>query len=472
MMKPINYRLHGCKIFLCCSCLFVLLHAWPFSAHAQHIKRKGSLGVNYFPNPTDSLKRALSITEGAIVQNPLPNTTADKIGLMPMDVIIRINNTPINTPAQLAAAAKLLREGEPITVSLIRKGKPMVVKGAVVGKPKESSETADVIYGEFAYRNGYVRTIYKTLKGKKPLGTIYFLQGLPCYSMDNFSKLDMTKQALDAMVDRGFAVYRMEKADMGDNVNMTPCETMGYNEELAMYKAGYENLLTLKEVDTSRIFLFGHSMGGITAPLLAEIFQPKGVAVYGTVFKPWMDYLFDAFLLQQQLYGADLADLRDVLEEIKPYAYDYFYNKKTFDELSQSQGGLKAMSELIGYDPRTKLGAGRSPLCHKELNEQPVTRAWKNTRGYVLAVYGECDIAAIHPDDHIDLVNYVNRYHPGNGRFWQAPRTTHNFEDIGTMKEFINWQSNPTGFYQYAATRFNPKVFDYVCDWMKEVLNK
>ena len=75
------------------------------------------------------------------------------------------------------------------------------------------------------------------------------------------------------------------------------------------------------------------------------------------------------------------------------------------------------MSELIGYDPRTKLGAGRSPLCHKELNEQPVTRAWKNTRGYVLAVYGECDIAAIHPDDHIDLVNYVNRYHPGNGRF-------------------------------------------------------
>lgn len=473
MMKPITTGLGGWRKFLSFIGLFcLLLLAFSLNVQSQQIKRKGSLGVNYFPNPPDSLLRKLNISEGAIVQNPLPNTTADKIGVKPLDVIVRINATRIANPAQLAAAARLLREGEPITVGLVRNGQSLELKGTVIGKPKETSETADVIYGEFAYRNGYVRTIYKTLKGKKPIGTIYFLQGLPCYSMDNFTKQDMTRQALDAMVDRGFAVYRMEKADMGDNVNMPPCETMGYNEELAMYKAGYENLLKLPNVDTSKIFLFGHSMGGITAPLLAEIFQPKGVAVYGTVFKPWMDYLFDAFLLQQQLYGADLAGLRAELEEIKPYAYDYFYNKKSFEEVCQSQEGLKAMSELMGYDPRTQMAAGRNPLCHKELNQQPLTRAWKNTNGFVLAIYGECDIAAIHPDDHIDLINYVNSQHPGKGTFWLAPRTTHTFEDIGTMKEFINWQSNPTGFNQYAATRFNPKVFDYVCNWMKEVLDK
>lgn len=306
-----------------------------------------------------------------------------------------------------------------------------------------------------------------------PLGTVYFLQGLPCYSMDNFKDGDMTKLAIDALVERGFAVYRMEKADMGDNVNMPRCETMGFNEELEMYKAGYQNLLTLKGIDTSRIFLFGHSMGGITAPLLSEKFQPKGVVVYGTVFKPWMDYLFDAYLIQLQYYGEDLAMLREQIKQMKPYIYDYFYTSKSAEEICRTKEGQMAMEALLSYDVKTGLAAsGRSPLCHKELNQHNVAAAWKNTNGHVLAVYGECDIAAIHPDDHIALVNYVNKIHPGHGTFWQAPGTTHTFEEIGTMEEFIKWQADLPAYYRYAATRFNDKVFDHICDWMKDVLNK
>lgn len=440
---------------------------------SQNLVRKGSLGVGFYQKVPDSLLTKLQYQKGALIRFIVPNTTAASLGVQPNDIITQINNKTIDAPNELFPIAKNLRDGEKITISIIRNQNPITLEGKVVARPKETSATADVVYGEFAYKNGYVRTIYKTLKGKKPIGTVYFLQGLACYSMDNFQELDKTKQALDAMVDRGFAVYRMEKADMGDNIGIAPCETMGYHEELAMYEAGYKHLLTLKEVDKSSIFLFGHSMGGITAPVLAEKFQPRGIVVYGTGFKPWLEYLCDAYLIQLQLRGEDLGALRADLEIFKPYLYDYFYKDKPIDEICQDPVGLRAMQEILGYNPITKITSStRSPLTYKELNQHNVAKALSNYQNDVLAIYGECDIAANNADDHINLIKYVNSKRPGNGTFWLAPKTTHGFEEIGTMEEFIKWQNNPQAFQQYAATRFNSKVFDYTCDWMKEVLKK
>jgi uncharacterized protein len=440
---------------------------------SQNIQRKGILGVSFYNNVPDSIVKKFNYKQGAVVISVVPNTTAAVIGIQPNDIILKIDEAAIVKPNEIFAAAKKLRAGNQASITVIRNGKELVLRGTTVERPKETSTTADVVYGEFAYKNGYVRTIYKTLKGQKPLGTIYFLQGLPCYSMDNFQQLDKTKQALDAMVERGFAVYRMEKADMGDNVNQSPCETMGFDEELAMYEAGYKHLLTLKEVDTSKIFLFGHSMGGITAPLLAQKFQPKGVAVYGTVFKPWMDYMLDAFLIQGQYQGYDLALLQDELQQYKPFVYDYFFGKQTAEEIAKTPAGLMALQNILDYKAETKLAAsGRSPLVFKEINQHNMAKAWGNTKSYVLAVYGECDIAANNADDHKALINYVNKIHPGKGTFWQAPGTTHTFEEIGTMEEFLKWQKNMQAYLQYAATKFNPKVFDYVCNWMKEVAGK
>lgn len=440
---------------------------------AQHIKRKGGLGVGYYQSLPDSIAAITRYKQGAVVQFVAPNTTAAALGLQKNDIITRINLHAINTPQQLSMAARSLREKDPVEILITRNNQSILLRGNVVAKPKETSSTAEIIYDEFAYNNGWIRTIYKRPANKKPLGTIYFLQGLPCYSMDNFKEQDITKLAIDAMVDRGFAVYRMEKADMGDNTNMPPCETMGFNEELNMYMAGYKNLLTLKYADTGNIFLFGHSMGGVTAPLLAEKFQPKAVVVYGTVFKPWMEYLLDAYRIQLQYYGVDLATIHDSLEAAKPYIYDYFYSDISIDEICKTKQGIAAMEMIMSYDANTKLGiSGRAALVHKELNQHNLARAWGNTNGNVLAIYGECDIAANNADDHKALINYVNKIHPGKGQFWMAPKTTHTFEEIGTMEEFIEWQKDPPAYMQYAATRFNPKLFDYVCNWMNELLAK
>ena len=440
---------------------------------AQNLRRKAGLGVAYFPQLPDSIAQKLQYKKGAVVQFALEGSTAAALGIAPNDIITRVNDIAIDIPQHLPKAAKTLRDGDLVQLTVLRGGQEKILSGKAVGRPKETSKTADVVYGEFAYKSGLVRTIYKTPKERKPLGTIYFLQGLPCYSMDNFEEENITKRAIDAMVDRGFAVYRMEKADMGDNLNQAPCETMGFHEELDMYRAGYKHLLTLKEVDANRLFLFGHSMGGISAPLLAQEFQPKGVVVYGTVFKPWMDYMLDAFIIQAQYYGEDLSVLRGLLEQYKPYIYDYFYYNKPTAEIAKNPLGLAALQNILGYSATTGLGAsGRSPLVFKEINQLNMAAAWGKTKCHVLAIYGECDIAANNADDHQSLVNFVNKVNPGKATFWQAPGATHMFENIGTMKDFIAWQKNPQAFKEYASANFSYGIFDYACQWMKDILKK
>ncbi|MCU0353993.1 MAG: FG-GAP-like repeat-containing protein [Cytophagales bacterium] len=454
-------------------CLAFAFLVFCTTAHSQNIRRKGGLGIAFYQNVPDSLAKRLDYRQGAIVQLVVPNGTAAGLGLAKDDIILKVNNDPINQPNEILKAAAKLRSKDPVTVEILRNRKRLTLTGTTVEKPYEKSATADVVYGEFAYKNGYVRTIYKTPKNKKPLGTVYFLQGLPCYSLDNLQELDKTKQAIDAMVDRGYAVFRMEKGDMGDNTGLPPCLPMGFFDELAMYEAGYRHLLTLPQVDKFSVFLFGHSMGGITAPLLAQQFQPRGVVVYGTVFKPWLEYLCDAYIRQAVMQGEDYVSLRESLEKAKPHFYDYFYKNVPLEEVLKNPDGMAAFQLILGYNPATQIfSSGRSPLCYKELNASNVAGAWGNYQNHVLAIYGECDLAAIDSTDHAALINLINANRPGNGTFWFAPKSSHGFEEIGTMAEFLKLHSNPQAYNQYAAQRFNPKIFDYTCNWMSRTLQQ
>lgn len=229
----------------------------------------------------------------------------------------------------------------------------------------------------------------------------------------------------------------------------------------------------MKDIDTTQIFIFGHSLGGISAPIIAEEFNPKGVVVYGTGLKPWSDYLLDAYLIQSRYYGIDLAELRDSVEFMKPAFYEYFYKGKSIDELSKNPDYLRALQMGLGYDPNTKMAlAGRTPQFHRELNTHNLAKSWKNTKSFVLSIYGESDIAANNSIDHEIIAEYVNQNHPNKATYLMMPKTNHTFQEIGTMEDYIKMQSNPMEYEKYASQHFNTKLFDEVCNWMKDKLDK
>lgn len=442
---------------------------------AQNIKRKGYLGVALYTTLPDSLikKMSLATSQGALVKAVLPGSTAQKIGVLPADLIVECNAKKINSAADLILKAQEIKSGDKVSVTLIRNNKKEIFSGISESKPLEQSAKMNIEYGEFKFENTFIRTIYRSPKDTEPIGTVYFIQGIPCYSLDNMKEDDPTKLALNTMIQNGFAVYIVEKLGMGDSYSNIPCSQLGFNKELEVFKEGYKNLVKRKDIDTNKIFIFGHSLGGVTAPILAQQFQPKGVIVYGTVLKPWSDYLLDAFVIQKRHYKENLALLQDTLEFVKPFFYDFFYGKKSVSDICKTTKGQRALEIAMGYDSQTKLGlANRTLEFHKEINQHNLPKAWKNTRSYVMAIYGESDIAANNSVDHKEIINCVNEAHPGKGEFVLMPRTNHMFQEIGTMEDYIKMQQDPVKYEQFASTKFNTKLFELICNWMQDKLSK
>lgn len=436
--------------------------------------RKGSLGVALYTNISDSLSKVLKLknTNGALIKFIVPNSSAEKIGLKANDLITSINNVSINSGSDLIAFAQTLRAKDNIKAAVLRNNKSIALSGEIIEKPYETSSSIDITYGEFKYKDLYIRTIYKKSKTQKTIGTVYFIHGISCYSLDNMKANDPTRMAIEAMVNKGFAVYSVEKMGTGDSYSNKPCEQIGFDDELNVFKEGYKNLKK-QNIDTNQIFIFGHSLGGISAPLIAQVFQPKGVVIYGCGLKPWCDYLLDATIIQSLYYGSDLASLRDTVEFIKPTLYEFFYNNKSIDELVKDKTKLRALELGIGYNSLTKLAiANRTPQFHKEINQYNLAKAWKNTQSYVLSIYGEADIAANNDLDHKEIVRYVNEVHPNKANYLFIPKTNHTFQEIGTMADYIKMQSNPIEYEKFASQHFNSKLFDTVCEWMTDKLNK
>ena len=442
---------------------------------SQTIKRKGILGVGLYPAITDSLSNALKLKTktGALIKSVLPNSTAEALGLKPLDIVTECNGKSILSRNDIIVIARQFRSEEEVQLTILRQNKYLTLKSKVIPRPFEQHPNMTITYGEFAYGKGFIRTIYRKPKDKTPLATVYFVHGISCYSLDNLLPDDPTKLAIEAMVNKGFAVYCIEKSGVGDSYNTIPCEETGYDLELNVFKEGYKHLLQQKDIDPKQIFVFGHSLGGISAPLLAQEFNPKGVVVYGTGLKPWSEYLQDVYIIQAQIMGDDLATLRENFEVLKPAYHDLFYSNSPIETLLNDSAHLKAAKEVLGYNPETKLGhANRSLQFHKELNTHNLAKAWKNTKSYVMAVYGESDLAAIHPDDHIAIANYVNEVHPGKGTYLFVPKTNHTFQEVGTMPEFVKMQSDLPTYEKMAAQHFNFKLFDEVCKWMTDKLTK
>ncbi len=443
--------------------------------HAQNIKRRGSLGVGLYYVLTDSISKALKLKDnnGALIQFVVPKSTADLMGLKINDFITKVNDSQINNAADLISVARKFKADEDLITTVIRNNIEVTLKGKVLSKPFEESPIANIIYGEFKFETGYIRTLYKKPKNKKILGTVYFIHGISCYSLDNMQPLDPTKLAIDAMIEKGYAVYSVEKSCVGDSYGLMPCAEMGFDKELDIFKEGYKQLLKMAEVDTSNIFVFGHSLGGVVAPIIAQEFHPKGVIVYGTVLKPWGEYYQESLVLQPLYYGENLNELNKKLEVMKPTFNELFKTNTPVEELIKNPIHLQNLKDGLEYNESTKLAAaGRTPQFHREINGHDLVKAWKNVNAYTLAIYGGSDIAANNDKDHKALVKIVNQVHPKKGTYLFMPKTNHTFQEVGTMAEFIKMQEKPTEYEKYASQHFNYKLFDKVCDWMNDKLNK
>jgi pimeloyl-ACP methyl ester carboxylesterase len=143
-------------------------------------------------------------------------------------------------------------------------------------------------------------------------------------------------------------------------------------------------------VDPQRVSVFGHSMGGVLAPYLSKDVPVHGTIVYGTIARTWFEYQLENVRRQAALQpGASEAEITDaVLAEARSSSM-ILVDKKSLGDVWARWPELRQPSQGLMLDEQHM--STRSMAFFHQLQDLNLARAWQESSGAVLAVYGEYD---------------------------------------------------------------------------------
>jgi pimeloyl-ACP methyl ester carboxylesterase len=432
------------------------------SIYSQNIPRKAFLGLRLI-EINDSIKTTLNLSskEGLIVINVSPNSTGEKMGLKINDIIESINDIKLNSVKEYREAVKNYREKTPVKFEVNRTGEKLMFNGEASPLPFEKSDKYDVIYDEVKFKEGYLRIITTKPKTTGKFKTILFIPGYLCYSLDNIGKHPYG-QLVDKLSERGYSVVRVEKPGTGDCYNTPDCIDIDYNTELEAFEAGFQKMLEYDFVDKDNVFIFGHSLGGYEAPMVDKNRIAKGVIACGTGLKTWYEYIIEMFRFQNPITGVDYIENEKVVQDMIKVLYDYLVLKKHPKDLAIGDELKKEMKEYIEYSGGDQVWS-RNYKFWQQLQDLNMAEVWKSVNANVLIIRGEGDFEAFSNKDHEDIVNIVNAYHPGKGKFLLIPNMDHGFATSKTPEE--SYANTKIAGYYY--NNFNPAIIDEVSKWIE-----
>ncbi|NET30918.1 MAG: PDZ domain-containing protein [Cyanothece sp. SIO1E1] len=451
----------------------VLLLSLPFNMNSQELARKGSLGALLGPVSLDiQSKTQAPSTKGTYLQRVIPNTTAASIGLKAGDIVLSINEEPIKNTQEAVQIAKTFVADQKVKVEVWRKGKRQTLSGRVKGKPIEQSPVAQIVYDAVPFEDGMLRSILHKPKADGHFPLVVFMQGFDCGSIDAYyDNAGPIRRMVDGLVEKGFAVYRVEKPGVGDSNGSLDCGSIDYDQELAAFDTALGELKKYKFIDHENIFYFGHSLGGITAPILAAKHHPKGVMVYGTVLKSWHEYMHEVHREQAIKRGDDFIRLDANTRAVAPLLAEFFLMKKSPAELAKNPDYLALMENGIMAFQDDRL-FGRHYTFWQNLNDHNQAEAWKKAGVHTLALYGEYDLQAISAEAAENIAALVNAYHPGKGQYMIIPETEHAFARVPSMKEYLQMRNSGAFDRQYMTQNFNKDIVEIISEWMLNLLQE
>lgn len=437
-------------------------------AAAPDLRRSARLGVA--PQPLSEAQAATIGRPGVAVATVIPGTNGAAIGLVAGDVILAVNGRPVASPTTLVSEAGSLRAGDALALEIWREGKVRALSSRVVGRPFETYPDARVAYGAIPFGAGRLREIVALPNGVAEPPVVFFIQGYNCGSVEQPPEHGYSK-LVAALLAAKIGVYRIDKPGTGDSEGPERCEQIGFDTEVRAFEAGYRALREKHGVPPERIIIFGHSMGGLIAPLIASRNPPpRGVALFGGVLRSWEDYLNGLLAFQAfEARGADPAEGELFAAGARSAVHRYLSGGETPAKIASDNPELAEAVRLgIGWEGGDAV-AGRHYRYWQEIASARLVAAWRDTRAHVLSLYGESDFAALNDVDHKLIAEVVNHYRPGTASYVEVPRTDHGMTLAGTRREVRARAQSPAGF---APPPFNEAVATQLIGWIGETMRR
>ncbi len=403
--------------------------------------------------------------KGILVDTVFLNTTFDLAGLRKGDIIIAINNKQTKTQQDYQKATSNIRTGEIIKIQYFHHEKDFAKSIAAVEKPIEVSATEDIIYDWVQFRTGYLRVITRKPRGKNNMPAILVISGYNCGSIENYSK-SYNGPLMAAWNKAGFTVVTIEKSGVGDSDGCAPCTEVDLATDIESFDAGYRYMEQLPFVDKTRLFIWGHSMGGTIAPEVAKRHSPKGVVVFASVFRPWNEFLLEMHRVQKPLLeNFTYQQTEKFVREIQPVYSAFFNEKKTPKEIIDSEKYSTEAKQELGYKPGSNDMWGRHWRFWQQLDSINLAESWKQVNCRVLIIHGGADYEQCSSVEPALTQKTVNEAHPNTATMVTIPDLDH------FMMKSKDWNEAARNFreQQYLKGNFNYSIVDETLKWMNEL---
>src|SRR5260221_2200765 len=342
---------------------------------------------------------------------------AEQAGLVAGDRVVAIGTLPVRTPCELAEALRVAGGRDRIAIVYVRAGKRRTRDVAVVPMPCER----DVAYGELAVPGARLRTLVS--RAPAPTACVLVIQGIACESIDHAVAPEVPLAGLvDAWTRSGIDVVRVDKRGVGDSEGRR-CDRVDFATERADAAAAFVFARAHAKERGVPLVVFGHSVGGILAPLVAR--DANAIIVYGTPVERWLACLADGIRRQLELRGAPA------------------------DAIAR---------ELARLDELAKVGElnGRSATYHAQLDAIDAADAWRAITAPVLVVRGEHDWV-VRADDQ--------------ARIGELAAGGATIADLPHLDHLLGWHADrAASLRDYGAGRYDPSIASCTADWIRRTL--
>jgi len=420
---------------------------------AQDPPRKALMGIVVKATPN-----------GMQVDSVLPNGTFATTTVKKGDLITTLNGAVVNSNESYGKLASSIRTGDPVNIVFLRNGQSMNAVAKGVMKPYQQSELADLQYDWVKFRGGLLRAISWKPKAQTNSPAILLIPGYGCGSIENYAA-SYNGKLINEWLKAGYAVITIEKSGLGDSYNCLPCSEVDLKTDIESFNAGYQYMEQLPYVDKSRLYIWGHSMGGIIAPEVAKRHKPKGVMVFGTTFRPWSEFLLEMHRVQKPLLeNAGYKETESFVRTIQKIYYEFFVLKKTREELLKNPEYRELVISELGYKENDNDMWGRHWRFWPQIDSLNLAVSWQSLHCPVLVLHGETDYESCSIAEPQLITAAVNAQHPGNATMIVVPQLDH------FMMKSATWAEARDNFkqQQYLRGNFNMGIAVATINWLKQ----
>lgn len=333
---------------------------------------------------------------------------------------------------------------------------------AAATETRESHPNIDTSYGTLILRDGVnLQTIVTKPTGATGrLPAILFVQWLSC---DTVAISDHPRDGWSAMLKQvvrrsNALVWRTEKRGIGASEGK--CETMDYDTELADHRQALEQLRQRDDVDPKRIVIFGGSIGGTYAPLLAANQSVAGVMIWGAGTTTWAERMLKFERNALELKGTPPDQLAREMTLRLQFVERYLVRGQTPAQITAADANVGAVwPRIVGTSADGHYG--RPFAFHQQAQKADWAAAWSKVNAPVLAMFGEYDW--FESRDATSLIARIaNARAPGSGTFVEIPRMNHHFAQY----------PNATAAFTEKDGQVNPEpAVSVMLDWLRKIFN-